>query len=420
MVFSGAFYNFRAISFLKRWNLLNFILGSVDFLAIAFAFQCSYYFNYYNKGGFFYTEKYLLILFLGTLPFWFLILVLIKITEIPTKRYKVLIFLYLQSAILILFLLILFQFVFKLYPISQLFFIELSFFGFLFLFIIRLLQYKIFKIYRSNGYNHINIVIIADESSIAFIENNLSDKTCGYKIVVIFTESIRIKEKFEKTAIVLPERYLGILHDLIEVDFIDEVFYLKNKIIASEVRETVRSCEELGITFRLKNDDQKASLTSAVNTDFANNKFLSFISIPHNSYALAIKKVMDYNLSLLLIVALFPVFVIISILIKLTSPGPVIYKQARVGFRGREFNLYKFRTMIENADQISTNPESHNEISGSGFKIKEDSGFTRIGKFLSRSGLDELPQLFNVLKGEISITGSHSPLQIDILSQPRS
>ncbi|MCK4465853.1 MAG: hypothetical protein KAU83_09090 [Bacteroidales bacterium] len=246
-------YRLHKIPFLKKWNLFKLVLWSIDILAIAFAFQCSYFIKYSGKGVVFFTEKKFLILFLGILPVWLLILYLIKITEIPrTKSYRVLFFEYLQSAIAILFLLILSYFVFKLYMISRLFLIEFSFFGFLFLFIVRILEYKVFKNYRSKGYDQLNIVLIADDSSLPFIESLFSNKEWGYKVVAIFTESSVLKDKYEKTIIMLPENFLEVLNDLMEVDMIDEVLYLKKKVVPSEVREMVRSCEELGVTFRLK------------------------------------------------------------------------------------------------------------------------------------------------------------------------
>ncbi len=91
------------------------------------------------------------------------------------------------------------------------------------------------------------MVIIADDSSIPFIESLLSNKDWGYRIIAIFTSSVKLKEKYEKAIILLPDEYLNVLNDLMEVDIIDEVLYFKSKVIPLEVRNTVRSCEELGL-----------------------------------------------------------------------------------------------------------------------------------------------------------------------------
>ena len=409
MNFDIDLFSRKIIPFLKKWE--KFILGAIDILAITLAFQCSYYINYFHLGGFFFTESRLLKLFILIMPFWLLILYLIQITEIPrTKQTKILFFEYLQSTILITVLLLVFYFVFKLYLISRIFLIVFALFGFLFLFLARQLEYRVLKIYRAKGFNQVNIVVIADESSLPFINSLLTNKEWGYKLIAIFTASNLIKEKYEKSLILLPEQYLLVLNDFMEVDILDEVLYLKNKVIPSEVRETIRSCEELGVIFSLKYKDSNIKLTNAIKTNIGTEKFLTFINIPHNSFALAIKKILDISVSLFMIISLSPVLLIIAILIKLTSPGPLIFKQVRVGLRGRQFNLYKFRTMIVNAEILRKGLEAENEADGPVFKIKDDPRVTKIGKYLRKTGLDELPQLFNILKGEMSLIGPRPPL----------
>ena len=411
MEFISSFINLRLIPFLKKWNLIYFLLGAIDILSIAVAFECSFFINYSFTAGLFFNNLRLLKLFLLIMPFWLVILYLIQITEIPrTKNYMVLFFEYLQSTVFIIVLLLVFYFVFKLYEVSRLFLIEFTFLGFIFLFLVRLFEYKVFKIYRAKGHNQVNIVLIADESSLEFIENLLFRKEWGYKIIAIFTASPILKEKYEKSIILLPEEYLAVLNDLMEVDILDEVLYLKNKVIPSEVRETVRSCEELGVVFSLRYKDSYIKLTNAIKTEIGNEKFLTFINIPHNLYALAIKKIMDISLSLLMIICLSPVLLAISILIKLASPGPILFKQTRVGLRGRLFKLFKFRTMVVNAEVLRKELEAENEVDGPVFKIKDDPRVTKIGKFLRKTGLDELPQLFNILKGEMSLIGPRPPL----------
>jgi exopolysaccharide biosynthesis polyprenyl glycosylphosphotransferase len=415
-----ALYRLHIIPFLKKWNLLNILLGAADIEAITLAFQISYYIHYSNKGFLFINQKSLFILYLVMLPLWLLILYLMKVAEIPrTKRYRVLFFEYLQSSIILYILLTIIYFVFKLYPIPRLFFLELTFFGSMFLFCTRLLEYKVFKSYRARGYNRINVVLIADDSSESFIESLRTNKEWGYRIFAIFTESDIIKEKYEKKIIVLPGRFLKVLHDLMEVDLIDEVLYLRTKVDPAEVREMIKSCEELGVTFKLKFKESKVKLTNAFKSRIAEEVFLTFTNIPHNPYSLAIKKSMDVFLSILVILILSPVFLVIALLIKMTSPGPVIFRQARVGLRGRPFNLYKFRTMVLNAEEIRKNLGDKNEVDGPVFKMKDDPRVTKIGKYLRKSGLDELPQLFNVLKGEMSLIGPRPPLQSETLQYKR-
>ena len=410
----------KIIPFLRKWKLTGVLLGSVDVLAIALAFQCSFYLNYHSDETFFFLQSRSLKLFILILPVWLVILYLIQVAEIPrTKRFRVLFYQYFQSAILIIIFLLVVYFVFKLYLISRLFLIEFATLGMLFLFLARSFEYKAFKSYRAKGYNYINIVLIADDSAIPFIESLVLNKDWGYRIIAIFTGSDKLKQLYEKAIILLPDEYLAVLNDLMEVDIIDEVLYFKTKVIPAEVRNTVRSCEELGVVFCLNYTDQNNKLTNAIKTIIGNQRFLTFINIPHNSFALAIKKIMDLSISILMIICLSPVLLFISILIKITSKGPIVFKQARVGLRGRQFSLFKFRTMIVNAENLKKNLEAENEMDGPVFKIKDDPRVTKIGKFLRRTGLDELPQLFNVLKGEMSLIGPRPPLPSETIQYKR-
>ena len=416
MNFIRIYFRNRIKPFLKKLYLLNVLLWTIDILSIAFAFQCAYYINNFTKGGFFFSEKYLLGLLIAILPFWLLILYLIKFTQIPTKRYKVLFILYLHSALLVLFFLILFCYIFNLLPVPLPLLMEISLLGFVFLFLVRILEYRVFKNYEKKRHIHRKVVIIADDSSVPFIEDLLSKKELAYKIVVIFTQSDLVRKKYENKIIILPEKYLGILIDLIEVDLIDEVLFLKEKVGPAEVRETVATCEDLGVTFRMPYNESKVSLSSAIRTTFANGHYLSFFNIPYHSFANAIRKTMDINMAHLIIVVLSPLFAVISVLIKLTSPGPVLCKKESVGAGGRPILLYKFRTHVADADERWINIEFNMGID-SERPIRESKKVTKIGKFLIKSGLDQLPQLFNVLKGEMAVIGPRPALHGEKIKQ---
>lgn len=407
---SSTYRGYREKSLLKRWNLIIILLGIIDFLSILVAFQLAYLFNSDTEGLFF-KDNSLSGLLLGILPFWLLLLYLIKFTQIPTKRYKVLFFIYVHAGLVILSILFLYSYFFNLDQISRIELVQIPFLGFMFLFFIRLIEYFIFRNTGSRRHIHKNIVIIADDLSLPVIEGLLTKKGSGYKVDVIFTDSELVKKKFETTTILLSENYLGILHDLIEVDLIDELFFLKDKTNPTEVREIITLCEELGVTFRLKEKEAGANLTTGVRTSISENKFLSFINIADNTIALAIRKTLDINLAILMIVMLSPVYIITGVLVKLSSKGPVVTKQPKVGGMGRLINLYKFRTVSPSASQSKNITGINNEIDTIEAINSEYGEETRIGKFLTGSGLDQLPMLFNVLKGDISIIGPNHPLQ---------
>ncbi len=133
------------------------------------------------------------------------------------------------------------------------------------------------------------------------------------------------------------------------------------------------------------------------------------------SSLLVVKRTMDVVCSLIAIVLLLPLFVVVSILIVLEDGSPVLYVQHRVGINGRIFNFYKFRSMRRGADRIKEQLMAQNE-SGDGvvFKIKKDPRITRIGRFLRRFSIDEAPQFFNVLAGDLSLVGPRPPLPSEV------
>jgi lipopolysaccharide/colanic/teichoic acid biosynthesis glycosyltransferase len=139
------------------------------------------------------------------------------------------------------------------------------------------------------------------------------------------------------------------------------------------------------------------------------------LKVKENKPYLMTKRFTDFSLALIGILILIPIFFIIAILIKVEDrEGAVFFKQLRVGKDGNTFFMYKFRSMVWNAEELLENLLEHNEASGPLFKMKEDPRITRLGKFLRRTSLDELPQLFNVLKGEMSLVGPRPALPREV------
>ncbi|MEY2302265.1 sugar transferase [Bacillus tropicus] len=126
---------------------------------------------------------------------------------------------------------------------------------------------------------------------------------------------------------------------------------------------------------------------------------------------LIIKRFMDIIGSLVGLILLAPILIIIAIMIKIEDPkGPIVFKQIRVGKNGEEFYMYKFRSMVVDAEEKLKNLLNQNEVSGAMFKMKEDPRVTNIGRFIRKTSIDELPQLINVLKGDMSLVGPRPPL----------
>ena len=126
------------------------------------------------------------------------------------------------------------------------------------------------------------------------------------------------------------------------------------------------------------------------------------------------KRIIDFSLSTVALVISSPLLLIVAILIKLESKGPVIFSQKRVGLNGKEFKMYKFRSMVFNAEELKEKLAKQNEMSGPMFKIKDDPRVTKIGNFIRKTSIDELPQLINILKGDMSLVGPRPSLPKEV------
>ncbi len=142
---------------------------------------------------------------------------------------------------------------------------------------------------------------------------------------------------------------------------------------------------------------------------------LSNTQVNDNQFYLSAKRLLDIMGSLVGIILLSVVFILVAILIKVEDPkGKVLFSQDRVGKDGKIFKMYKFRSMVSNAEEKLQQLLEHNEVSGAMFKMKEDPRVTKIGSLLRKTSIDELPQLFNVLKGEMSLVGPRPPLMREV------
>ena len=141
---------------------------------------------------------------------------------------------------------------------------------------------------------------------------------------------------------------------------------------------------------------------------------MGFPSSPWRAYPLCVKRVLDILISSVALIIIPPVMLAVALAIKSDSPGPVFFKQRRVGLKGKIFTLYKFRSMFKNAEELRKRLERFNEMTTPVFKIKDDPRVTRIGRFIRKFSIDELPQLFNVLKGDMSLVGIRPPLPEEV------
>jgi exopolysaccharide biosynthesis polyprenyl glycosylphosphotransferase len=172
-----------------------------------------------------------------------------------------------------------------------------------------------------------------------------------------------------------------------------------------QVEKTIQACELEGVEAWLVADFFKTQICRTSLDDFHGHPVLVFRSAPEDSWQAVAKLVFDFIGSLCFLVFFSWIYVLIAILIKLTSPGPIFFRQQRSGLNGHPFVMYKFRSMVTDAEQRQHELAVLNEMSGPVFKVTNDPRITKIGRFLRRTSLDELPQMFNVLCGNMSIVG---------------
>ncbi len=170
-----------------------------------------------------------------------------------------------------------------------------------------------------------------------------------------------------------------------------------------QASQIAAACEEQGIAVRhLAIFQQKRKSIQEGDLDYS---LITHYSHGWEGAQLVVKRLLDIAVSFTLLALTAPLCALVTVLVKLTSPGPVFFVQKRLGVNKRRFNMYKFRTMVADAEQKQQALEHLNEASGSVFKIKDDPRITPIGKFLRKTSIDELPQLLNVLKGDMSLVG---------------
>ena len=200
---------------------------------------------------------------------------------------------------------------------------------------------------------------------------------------------------------VIPE-----LEAAIDQQPVDEVLVALPREKYNDLIETIVGlCEEQGIMVRVETATFNLKVARWQSDELDGKPFVTIQSGPSNGWRLIAKRLIDTCISAVFLLGAAPLLVTVVLLIKLDSPGPVFFQQERVGLNRRRFKLFKFRTMTDRADELQPGLEHLNEADGPVFKIKEDPRITRIGKFLRRFSIDELPQLLNVLKGDMSLVG---------------
>ena len=200
---------------------------------------------------------------------------------------------------------------------------------------------------------------------------------------------------------------------------IDQVVFIMPLDGLKDVEKALLACEEVGVEASVSVDAFALESARPHLMDVHGFSLLTYSRLPSQMIQLFAKQVFDFAAAGLLLLILLPLLLLVAIAIRLTSEGQAIFRQVRVGMNGRRFTLYKFRTMVKDAETQIDGLRPMNESDGPVFKIRKDPRVTRVGRILRRTSMDELPQLVNVLKGEMSLVGPRPPLPSEVQKYKR-
>jgi exopolysaccharide biosynthesis polyprenyl glycosylphosphotransferase len=270
----------------------------------------------------------------------------------------------------------------------------------------RLILRTSLKIVRLRGRNLRSVLVVGTNSrAIAFADSIAEKHELGYRIAGFVDDRwIGPHSRFTSSAQLVSD--LEGFGSYIRSHVVDEVVIaLPMKSFYDHADRVLQLAREHGIIARVLTHMFEAPTGETQITHVGSDPVISFFTVPTGGLVLGTKRLIDIAVSLFIILLLAPFLLLIMALIKLDSSGPALFAQERVGLNKRLFRIYKFRTMVMNAETLQSGLESHNETGGPTFKIRNDPRITRLGKVLRKTSIDELPQLFNVLKGEMSLVG---------------
>jgi exopolysaccharide biosynthesis polyprenyl glycosylphosphotransferase len=273
------------------------------------------------------------------------------------------------------------------------------------------------------GFVSFGLVFAKEELVRIFLQSKLAKSSFRRKFILTGTreETARmraeLKAKSEEALEILAEldlnetpleRLVAMLHE----HSVNGVILSAKHSYFEQVEAVIRACEIEGVEAWLVAEFFQTQISRTSLDDFYGRPVLVFRTTPETSWQGVLKGLFDRIGAILLLIFSSPIFLAIGLLIKLSSPGPVLFRQKRSGLNGAPFTIFKFRTMVTNAEQFQHELAAMNEMTGPVFKVSNDPRVTPIGRFLRKSSLDELPQLINVLRGEMSLVGPR-PLPVD-------
>jgi exopolysaccharide biosynthesis polyprenyl glycosylphosphotransferase len=216
----------------------------------------------------------------------------------------------------------------------------------------------------------------------------------------------------------LPAEVLGVasdLEDLLKKHVVSEVYLASNRDPhRAEMQAAIGVLERFGIPFALPACGFRFGRARPEHERAVADGYVHYLSVRHKPVQQGVKRAFDILASSVALALLSPLMIVVAVLIKLTSRGPLLFKQERVCLHGRSFHMLKFRSMVANAEELKAKLTASNEQQGPVFKMQRDPRITPVGRFIRKYSIDELPQLLNVVRGEMSIVGPRPPIPSEV------
>jgi exopolysaccharide biosynthesis polyprenyl glycosylphosphotransferase len=304
-------------------------------------------------------------------------------------------------------------FILKIEFVSRIFFVIFVGLASSFLIVEKWIIISIARHIRRKGYNFRRLLIVGTgPRARRFIQMIKANPEWGLKINGLIDDDPEMVGKD-----FFGIKTIGVLADIpriLQESVTDEVIFIVPRRWLERIQKSIAACEIQGVKTSVAADLFDLKIARVRQVNFNGFPLMSFETTFGREWQLFIKRIIDLVVSFLGLILFSPFLLIIAILIKVTTPGPVFFKQQRIGVNGRIFTLYKFRTMHFNAEEKLTELKHLNEMDGPVFKIKSDPRITAVGRILRKISIDEIPQLFNVLLGHMSLVGPRPPIPNEV------
>jgi exopolysaccharide biosynthesis polyprenyl glycosylphosphotransferase len=271
---------------------------------------------------------------------------------------------------------------------------------------------------RTRGFNYRTVLLVgANSAALTMVRAIDTHGWWGFRVLGFVSTGAEGENTGD-----LPYPLLGTVDDIpriVERSVVDDVVFAVTRRDLDRMEDLFLSLQEQGIRTRFALNLFPHTQAKVDLEDLGGVPLLTFSTSPNSQLQLAAKRALDVSISILILTLALPIVLTVALLIKITSGGNILFRQTRCGLNGRSFTLYKFRTMVEGAEEARRDLLHLNEMQGPVFKMRSDPRVTAFGRFLRKFSLDELPQLWNVLRGDMSLVGPRPPIPEEVAQYQR-